>query len=281
MATLPPINNGQEIIVDLDFVMGVSHVPQDIAATRGTTMTSGEVGNIKWEITYPLATIINLGLFNSSTHTKVEKFKPLLNGFVKEAIEKITGLGFKIEGNRTIPIYIESLPDRWGQHNQSTLSDTRSSISVSYQKLSEATPDTAGLRSTIIHELFHYFQSEYDPRPPLIKGRSSLSPTAALGGLWNKLDPEELVGDEVVMYEMGAVWIEHFMNNGQLNAQFLVRDGEYGEGAFLYDQMGFINILSNLQIKKIKKVNTKLMVIAWHHYCIILQKNLITAKYTE
>lgn len=253
VATLPPIENGQEISVDMDLIMGVSHVPQDVAATRGTTLMGGQVGNIKWEITYPLETIINLGLFNTSTHTKVEKFKPFLNDYVKEAIKIITGLGFKIEGKRTIPIYIESLPDRWGQHNQSTLSDTRSSISISYQKMSEATPDTAGLRSTIIHELFHYFQSEYDPRPPIIKGRTSLSPTAAFGGLWSKLDPEELVGDEVVMYEMGAVWIEHFMNNGQLNAQFLVRDGEYGDCAFVFDQMGFIDILGNYAYKNDKK----------------------------
>lgn len=242
VATLPPIENGSEIDVDMELIMGVSHIPQDASSTRGTTMTSGEVGDVKWEITYPLATIINLGIFNSSTHAKVESFKPVLNQYVKEAITKITDLGFKTNGKRTIPIYIESLTGRWGQHNQSTTSDANSSISISYEKMAEAVPDTAGLRNTIIHELFHYFQSEYDPRPALIKGRSSLSPLAAAGGWWDKLDPEELIGDEVVMYEMGAVWIEHLMNNGQLDALFLLKDGGYGEAV---DRSGFVDILKS------------------------------------
>ena len=273
VATLPPIENGSEIDVNMELIMGVSHIPQDAPSTRGTTaMTSGEVGDIKWEITYPLATIINLGIFKSSTHAKVESFKPVLNQCVKEAITKITDLGFKTNGKRKIPIYIESLSDRWGQHNQSTTSDANSSISISYEEMAKAVPDTAGLRNTIIHELFHYFQAEYDPRPALIKGRSSLSPLAAAGALWEKLDPEELIGDEVVMYEMGAVWIEHLMNNGQLNASFQKNEAQ-GEESISNDRVGFIDILSNYPDKSTKKEKYQT-----HGYAMAPLLYYITAK---
>lgn len=249
--TLPAINNGKEVSGETYFNIGVAHFPDltGSRATRGITLAGGQIGDIKWEIDYTITLYPTL-MFNSSKLNQAERMKKVLNQYVRDAITKITDLGFKIEGKRTIPIYIQSLPDKWGQHNQSTLSDSKSSVSISWEKLMEADPDIQGLKMTIIHELFHYFQAEYDPRCAYIKGRTTFSPTGVLG-----IDPEELVTDAVVMYEMGAVWIEQFMNDGQLSADFLAQ--EVFNESILGDYTGFPDILNTWYggSKKIKYQN--------------------------
>ena len=205
-AILPPIDNDADIDESLELTVGMARLPQEVATTRGTTLLGGQVGDVKWEIDYSLGALVKLAL-NKSAVSKIEAFKPTLNEYVKDAITKITNLGFKIDDKeRKIPIYLESNPDRWGQHNQSRISNTKSSISVFYEKMLDSKPDLEGLKCTIIHELFHYFQAEYDPRCAYNKG----------GGFLNWA-----YGDELILYEMAAVWVEKFMNGGQLNAGFL------------------------------------------------------------
>ena len=205
-AILPPIDNDADIDESLELTVGMARLPQEVATTRGATLLGGQVGDVKWEIDYSLGALVKLAL-NKSAVSKIEAFKPTLNEYVKDAITKITNLGFKIDDKeRKIPIYLESNPDRWGQHNQSRISNTKSSISVFYEKMLDSKPDLEGLKCTIIHELFHYFQAEYDPRCAYNKG----------GGFLNWA-----YGDELILYEMAAVWVEKFMNGGQLNAGFL------------------------------------------------------------
>ena len=236
VATLPAIANGNEVIDNLKLTFGVAHLPQNVALTRGTTM-GGQVGTVKWEIKYALTSLPYWDLLSQSKLNRIEGFMPILNECIEKAITQINRLGFKIEENRELPVYLVGLSERWGQHNQSTLGNSHNSISINYEKMAVEKPDTVGLRNTVIHELFHYFQAEFDPRLSYLKGRTSLSPTAFIGGAF---DPEELVSEVLVMQEMGSAWIEQFTNDGQLDAKFLSKEA-LGH-AINFDQFGFTDI---------------------------------------
>ena len=72
---------------------------------------------------------------------------------------------------------------------------------MNLKKVLESTEDQ--IKCTVIHEIFHWFQSYYDPRSNLAKSKKSLS------------------GEETILYEAGAVWAEQFMNSGKLNGEFV------------------------------------------------------------
>lgn len=244
VATLPAIDNGKEIIDNLKLTFGVAHLPQDVSLTRGTTILGGKVGTVKWEIKYPLSTLVYLEMFDQSKLRRIERFKPVVNECIKSAITQINNLGFKIEEQRILPIYLENLPNRWGQHNQSTFGNSNNSISISLDYMSAEKPDTAGLRNTVIHELFHYFQAEFDSRFSLLKGRNTMVPTAITYRIGIEWNPEELVNEMLVIQEMASVWIEQFTNGGQLDARFLLGDDELIKNPINYDYFGFIDILN-------------------------------------
>ena len=244
VATLPAIDNGKEIIDNLKLTFGVAHLPQDVSSTRGTTILGGKVGTVKWEIKYPLTTLAYLEMFDQSKLRRIERFKPVVHECIKSAITQINNLGFKIEEQRILPIYLENLPNRWGQHNQSTFGNSNNSISISLDYMSAEKPDTAGLRNTVIHELFHYFQAEFDSRFSLLKGRNTMVPTAITYRIGIEWNPEELVNEMLVIQEMASVWIEQFTNGGQLDARFLLGDDELIRDPINYDYFGFIDILN-------------------------------------
>lgn len=230
VATLPAIDNGKEIIDNLKLTFGVAHLPQDVSSTRGTTILGGKVGTVKWEIKYPLTTLAYLETFGQSKLSKIERFKPIVNECIEKAITQINKLGFKIEEQRELPIYLKSLPNRWGEHCISKLGDSNNCININYEKMVIEKPDTAGLRNTVIHEIFHYFQSEYDPRLTLLKAWN-------LGIISKYLDSTSEV---LVMQEMASVWIEQFTNGGQLDANFLSHD--VLSGLITFDQFGFVDL---------------------------------------
>ena len=69
------------------------------------------------------------------------------------------------------------------------------------KKLLSATEDD--IKFTVIHEILHWFQAFYDPRSNYKKSKKSYS------------------GEELILYEAGAVWAEQFMNGGKLNGNFV------------------------------------------------------------
>ena len=59
---------------------------------------------------------------------------------------------------------------------------------------------------TVLHETFHLFQADYDPRNSARKAGGLLGYSA---------------DNQNILYEIGAVWMEQFKNSGQLSADWL------------------------------------------------------------
>ena len=133
-----------------------------------------------------------------------------VNGYIKEAITKILDLGFELKDkNRVIPYYYVSDNTRWGYFSQGYFDDKDSWIGISIEHLISLPNESIPPKSTLIHETFHYFQSDYDPRCAWDKK----------GGTFGKA-----VDNENILYEMGAVWMEQWMRGGQLDYNFLKQE---------------------------------------------------------
>ena len=218
--TIPPINNGEDP-ENATLTIGLGHIPtlNDTGAntTRGLgnanwALESGEVDGVKW--------CIYIGwkawwAYDRATLNKMKAFAPKLNAVIKEAVHQIRLLGFDLEKEpdpmtnalmpRTIPFYF-SKTENWGEHEQDWLNNNFwSCLNIGIPKILEANGEmTSELKQTVIHETLHYFQSDYDPR---------------FFSFFKNGD-----NDYVTLQEMGSVWIEKFMNNGQLSADFQIKD---------------------------------------------------------
>ena len=134
--------------------------------------------------------------------------------YMNEAVGIIKGLGFKVEGDRKIPIIIEKEKANGGALNQDEYGRYEMSfwgkkygyilINDGFRTKSNINFNTENLRKTCIHELLHYFQADYDPRCAWSKG-----------GIINSS------GESLILYECGGVWVEQFMNNGQFSTTFI------------------------------------------------------------
>lgn len=204
--TIPANDNGENA-EEMSFTIGLGHIPTfnnaGVKATRGLTnmnwaLASDEVDSVSWNIYMSWEA---WSIYDWGTMEKMKDFAPLLNDCIKDAIKQIRKLGFKLNGQHDIPYYF-GITDNWGEHVQHWLNnDMWSSLYIGIPKILEANCKmTSELRQTVIHETLHYFQSDYDPRyiTTLKRGEN----------------------EHVSLAEMGAVWIEKFMNAGQLSADF-------------------------------------------------------------
>lgn len=186
--------------------IGLINVSEDSSAqTRAVKPASkflviqGKVENIEWY--YDMYNFEYM-LLSRTNKNKLTSYFGKINGFISDALTKIHDLGFKIETSRKIPFIFTTLnlsKDHFGAFVQSPSDDKESSIELHLTKVLTNESDKS-LSQTIIHELLHYFQADYDPR----------SPKKKCGG-----------AEENVICEAASVWAEQFMNNGKLNGEFV------------------------------------------------------------
>lgn len=210
-ATIPVCDNG-ETDETLDITIGLGHIPtlNDAGArsTRSLTdlnyaLASGDVDGVKWDIYISWDAWWK---YDRATLNKLKALTPDINSCVKDAIKHIRKLGFKLNGDHSIPYYFGTTTN-WGEHCQHALNNNLwSCIYLGIPMICNANyAMTTGLKQTVIHETLHYFQSDYDPRYFSIFKRGD--------------------NEYVALNEMGAVWIEKFMNGGQLSASFQEDEG--------------------------------------------------------
>lgn len=192
-ATLPAFENGS-LTDTFDFSVGLAHRAQfsskaDMGKARETRSMEGLTeGNISWyyDMTRKFKTDNLLALT-----TVIDE----LNTDFREAVKKIHSLGFSVRTKRHIPIQFKKMND-CGLFKQSPVLDEWSHIELNENLILSNNIDHDELKRTIIHELFHYFQAEYDAR-------------------WYYSKYHDCKGDELLMYESGGNWIEKYMNNGK------------------------------------------------------------------
>ena len=205
--TLPATKNDEDD-GNTYLTMGLAHYPSgdDVNGTRTGTryIMEGQVGNIEWYYEPSW-------LLTSKQKSLYNRLKPKINQYVIEALKQIQALGFSTRSSRKIPIHFVNDflfgKDAFGFFEQHTLYDEWNVVKINMCKFSDLYDKDgeeaflAQLKRTTIHELFHYYQSEYDPRSPIKK---AFSP-----------------GEENILCEAGSVWIEQFVNDGQLDGNFV------------------------------------------------------------
>lgn len=222
--TLPIYDNGEET-ERAEFTIGLAH-PVKLDETRAgattrsseTAVAEGQVKDVKWKVYIDPKAKKVTNSWKVLTTDEIAK----VNGYIKEAITKIMNLGFELrDKNRVIPYYYVSDNTKWGYFSQGYLSDKDSWIGISIEHLIGQPNESTAPRSTLIHETFHYFQSDYDPRGAYTK-KGGFAGTG--------------VDNENILYEMGAVWMEQWMRNGQLDASFVKQEFD---DVFKGDHLGF------------------------------------------
>lgn len=185
-------NAGVRENLSLSFGLAKSYVDKAQTGNRAGSTRSADDGTISWDISWGL-----WGL-NPVNWTTITKLKTDINAAMEDAVKAIKDLGFKVKGDRKIPLNVTT-PGRfsglavgeYGQHQQSSINDKRSTILLNRDELTGSDYQVDKLRRTIIHELFHYFQSAYDPS----------------GTAWDKCSANDDDKRKRIM-EAGGVWIE-------------------------------------------------------------------------
>ena len=229
--TLPAITDNEED-ENVYFTLGLGHVKSyrsGNSRTRGLfdeVLYEGKVENLSYRIRFPLKTLYT---YDKDTLVMAEMKARDLNDNVQQALRKIFDLGFKIEGERSLDINLVRDKD-WGGYTDDWVYKGWSSVSVGIDKLLNDSTTEVDRKCTVIHELFHFVQSGYDPRSTFRKG-------------WPYY--KDKGGEPLIMYEMGAVWIENLMNNGQLKASWL--NTAVLNDIVLEDRLGLTDINSRMR----------------------------------
>lgn len=191
--SIPEADNGSSGET-CNFTIGLAHVMRE----PGGNMTRAD-HTIKWHFDSSNWTLL---WTTQAQLDKLGQLKPFITRYINDALAKIQELGFKINEDRDIPIIFKiGLGKKYGAFCQDWRKDKNSTIELNQDKILAMGDDHTDLKTTIIHELLHYFQSEYDYRTPYDKAGQGK--------------------DDLIMYESGAVWAEQFMNDGYLNYEFI------------------------------------------------------------
>ena len=190
---------------NVSITIGLCKVPDENAArriTRANHSVIGKDGNVSWELD------IDYWSEYSLDYKKLEAKLPTVNLYIKEAIKTIHSLGFKLPDSVKLNYhlantdYLFGLISSYGYYSRSLIGRSHDGIWLKDELLLyEAEENTQTLKQTIIHETLHNFQSYYLP---------SGLPTP--------------IGEYNAMFEMGAVWIEKFMNGDQLNGSWQMNE---------------------------------------------------------
>ena len=177
--------------------------------TRGYTfkaMAEGKVQNVSYELRYHW-NLIDWALYlknGDEDRDKALKASIKLEKYIQESLKKIFDLGFKVEGDKTLYVDFNPKEKDFGSHHIIGIPGEggwNMYVDLGRKMFLEAEVTEDQKKCTLIHEILHWVQSFYDPRSNYRQ---------ASGGT-----------EETIMAEMGAVWIEQFMNNGQLNGTWL------------------------------------------------------------
>lgn len=160
----------------------------------------GKVGNVAWKLQKRHSINMDDMLSNGALYDN-------LNKYIKEALTILQGFDLKVSGERVIPIEFDILkPGEDGRFCQSAWDNACSVVKIRKESLkslmSGTEKDHVTIRKTLIHELMHYYQSDYDRR-------------------WAYTKYREPGAEPLIMYESGAVWAEKFMNNGEYSYLFV------------------------------------------------------------
>ena len=192
--TIPKFDNGTSTD-DISFSVGMAHRAQfsnskNIGKKASTRTIEGEKeGDISWYYDTDRA-------FEQTYAVQLAGLIDDLNSYIHTAIKQIHDLKFTVREKRRIPIQFKALgQDIYGLFKQSPFDDKYSHIELNLNILTTSGLDRETLKQTVIHEFFHYFQADYDAR-------------------WYFSKYRNCNGDELMMYESGATWIEKFMNGG-------------------------------------------------------------------
>ena len=205
--SLPAFDNG-ETTESVSLSIGIGHMMriEDSDATRSSIKGWHiDVSPITWAENY-------------------ENVKKLdMEETVRRAIANLESRGFQLATyfNREVPILIQGMEET-GVMYQSRICNELNTVCISSKFLTHFGQDIAGTiydvptwKRTVIHELTHYYQAEYDPR---------WAPVKALVG-----------GDIMVLYEAGAVWAEKLNDDGTPSTAFIQQYlGQFMESAKEY-----------------------------------------------
>lgn len=198
--------------ISMTFGLAHTHIsPSSLAARRLQTRADigleevddeTEGGEVDWEINWGLLWWIN-------SRNTLDKVEALIDDVMINALATITSLGFKVKGNRKIPIYFADIGD-YGQHHQACWSNKNNWIELDEKVFFDNNVDVLAVKRTIIHELSHYFQADYDPREPFTRGDNR--------EYWDNVyeGTSNWGVDEKRLMEAGGVWIEKFADENQL-----------------------------------------------------------------
>ena len=215
-STIPAINGDAD--ENIYFTLGLGRIldpstgkarTREGNSFKNQVLFEGKVKNVNYQIRYMWTILdqIKWSINGDETFDKIINISGKVHDYVKESMTKIMDLGFKVEGSPTIYIDFDTSEKDWGGHQFCALPLSTSwstYVSLGTKKLLEIDTTDEDIKCTVIHEVFHWFQTHYDPRSNWKKAKGS--------------------GDYIIFYEMGGAWIENLMNDGQLNAKWLNND---------------------------------------------------------
>ena len=202
-ATTFPAFDNSDNKDNVSVTVGLCKAPDESAA-RKTTRASiqNKYKNIKWNLD------IDYWFENSSEYKVLSRKLPVVDGYIQEAIKTLYDLGFRMPDSVTINYHLADTDswiwgDSYGYYSRSLICRSRDGIWLKDQvAMGTGAGDIKLMKQTIIHETLHNFQSYYHLHYYRI-------PT----------------GDHLSMYEIGAIWIEKFMNGGKTVGKYQLKDG--------------------------------------------------------
>lgn len=210
IAELSPFSNNEDATYMTDITIGLTYSASATHSSNSRSQTRADQGGT-------LSFKFDWG--SKENAKKNANLENTMMNYFKQADKIIKDLGFRVKGNRTVPILIvkektNSGPlnkDEQGRYEMSIWGADKGYIYMNEGFSTQPDQDTFSdkkLRCTIIHELMHYFQADYDPRTAFFKG-----------GAINAN------GNSIVLYEEGGVWAEQFLNNGEFSVSFIADKG--------------------------------------------------------
>ena len=199
-ATTFPAFDNSDNKDNVSVTVGLCKAPDESAARKTTRASesksiSNHYKDIKWKLD------IGYWDFDETKYKQLSRRLSEVDGYVQDAIKIIYDLGFRLPDDITINYHMKK-GDGWhGYYYRSLLGRDYDGIVLNGDYVGSTAAETKILKQTIIHETLHNFQSHYE----MHKYRN---PT----------------GDHMSMYEIGAIWIEKFMNGGKTNGRYQLKE---------------------------------------------------------
>ena len=209
------VEAGEQLSISLGLAK-VDYLGQGGAATvkgtRGTDIFEDKFteGNVSWHFVFGWRQ-------RAALADRLDANWEAINECIRDAIKKLHELGLKVT-DRDVTFSFAKM-EEFGTFSQSAYCNEWSSIQVGDHILDDFANSRDNFRSTIIHELMHMYQADYDPRSAFRKADKLGAITEATGGkLIDGLSIHD-GSERLLLYESGAVWAEQFMI-GQFNYSY-------------------------------------------------------------